>query len=89
MAAAAQTLTPVCLELGGKDPMIVLEDADLDVASSGAIWGAFGNCGQTCSSVERVYVDERVAEKFKKLCIEKLKSLCKGRGIISMSKWVR
>ncbi len=80
MAAAAQTLTPVCLELGGKDPMIVLEDADLDVASSGAVWGAFGNCGQTCASVERVYVDERVAEKFKKLCVEKTQKLVQGEG---------
>lgn len=80
MAAAAQTLTPVCLELGGKDPMIVLEDADLDVAASGAIWGAFGNSGQTCASVERVYVDERVAEKFKKLCLEKTQKLTQGQG---------
>src|ERR1700723_1083060 len=50
---AAERLLPVVLELGGKDPMLVLEDADIDVASSGAIWGAFVNAGQTCLSVER------------------------------------
>ncbi len=54
--AAAERLLPVVLELGGKDPMIVLDDADLDVASSAAIWGAFVNAGQTCLSVERCYV---------------------------------
>ncbi len=78
MEAASKTLTPVCLELGGKDPMIVLEDADLDVASSGLIWGAFSNSGQTCSSVERLYVHESVAEKFMALCEEKTKQLRQG-----------
>src|SRR4051794_2205009 len=58
MAAAADTLTPVLLELGGKGPMIVCADADLDRAAAGAVWGAFQNSGQTCMSVERVYVDE-------------------------------
>ena len=64
MAAAADTLTPVLLELGGKDPMIVCADADLDRAAKGAVWGAFQNSGQTCMSVERVYVDERVKDAF-------------------------
>ncbi len=54
--AAARKLLPVVLELGGKDPMIVLDDADLEIASSGALWGAFMNAGQTCLSVERCYV---------------------------------
>jgi acyl-CoA reductase-like NAD-dependent aldehyde dehydrogenase len=62
--AAARRLTPVVLELGGKDPMIILEDADLDAASSAAVWGAFANSGQACASVERCYVHERVAEDF-------------------------
>ena len=47
------------LELGGKDPMIVCADADLDNAISGAVWGGFANAGQTCSGIERVYVDAR------------------------------
>jgi len=64
MAAAADTLTPVVLELGGKDPMIVCADADLDRAARGAVWGAFQNSGQTCMSVERVYVDRSVADGF-------------------------
>jgi succinate-semialdehyde dehydrogenase/glutarate-semialdehyde dehydrogenase len=64
MRAAAETLTPVVLELGGKDPMIVLEDADVDLAARGAVWGAFANAGQVCASVERAYVDERVAQDF-------------------------
>jgi succinate-semialdehyde dehydrogenase/glutarate-semialdehyde dehydrogenase len=51
--AAAARLLPVVLELGGKDPMLVLDDADVDVASSGAVWGSFANCGQACLSVER------------------------------------
>jgi acyl-CoA reductase-like NAD-dependent aldehyde dehydrogenase len=64
MRAAAETLTPVVLELGGKDPMIVLEDADVDLAARGAVWGAFANAGQVCASVERAYVHERVAADF-------------------------
>jgi len=64
MAAAADTLTPVLLELGGKDPMIVCADADLDRAAKGAVWGAFQNSGQTCMSVERVYVEDSVRDAF-------------------------
>ena len=58
MERAARRLTPVSLELGGKDPMIVLEDADVDLAAHAAVWGAMFNAGQTCVSVERVYVLE-------------------------------
>ena len=64
MAAAADSLTPVLLELGGKDPMIVAEDADVDRAVKGAVWGSFQNAGQTCMSVERVYVAEAVYDRF-------------------------
>jgi acyl-CoA reductase-like NAD-dependent aldehyde dehydrogenase len=52
------------LELGGKDPMIVCADADLDNAVSGAVWGGFANAGQTCSGIERVYVVREVADRF-------------------------
>lgn len=81
MAQAAQTLTPVTLELGGKDPFIVFEDANVDLASSAAVWGAFSNSGQVCASVERVYVHESIAEDFTKQVMEKTKKLKQGPGL--------
>jgi acyl-CoA reductase-like NAD-dependent aldehyde dehydrogenase len=78
--AAAARLLPVVLELGGKDPMIVLEDADVDVASSAAVWGAFMNAGQTCLSVERCYVQESIYEKFLQACVEKTGRLRVGHA---------
>jgi acyl-CoA reductase-like NAD-dependent aldehyde dehydrogenase len=64
MARAAETLTPVSLELGGKDPMIVLADADLDRAANAAAWGGMMNSGQVCMSVERIYVEESAYDEF-------------------------
>jgi aldehyde dehydrogenase (NAD+) len=64
MAACAENLVPVVIEAGGKDAMIVDEDADLDAAAEGAAWGACSNAGQTCAGVERVYVHERVYDAF-------------------------
>jgi len=64
MELCSRNLTNLTLELGGKDPMIVLEDADLERAARGAVWAAFMNCGQSCGSVERVYVARPVAEAF-------------------------
>ena len=64
MAAAAEFLIPVNLELGGKDAMIVLPDADLDYATSAALWGGFSNSGQVCASVERILVHERILNPF-------------------------
>ncbi|MFI5028872.1 MAG: aldehyde dehydrogenase family protein [Solirubrobacterales bacterium] len=64
MARAADTLTPVSLELGGKDPMIVLSDADVDRAANAAAWGGMMNSGQICISVERIYVEEPVYDEF-------------------------
>ena len=78
--AAAARLLPVVLELGGKDPMIVLEDADIDVASSAAVWGAFMNAGQTCLSVERCYVQEKIYPKFLEACVAKTAKLRVGPG---------
>ncbi|MFZ0295765.1 MAG: aldehyde dehydrogenase family protein [Candidatus Sulfotelmatobacter sp.] len=78
---AADRLLPVVLELGGKDPMLVLDDADIDVASSAAVWGAFMNAGQTCLSVERCYVHRGVYEEFLKACAAKTKRLRVGRGL--------
>jgi succinate-semialdehyde dehydrogenase/glutarate-semialdehyde dehydrogenase len=60
----AEGLKGSVLELGGKDPMIVCADADLDNAVSGAVWGGFANAGQTCSGIERVYVMREVADRF-------------------------
>jgi len=78
---AAERLLPVVLELGGKDPMLVLEDADIDVASSGAVWGAFVNAGQTCLSVERCYVHRSLYAAFVDACREKARKLRVGNGM--------
>jgi succinate-semialdehyde dehydrogenase/glutarate-semialdehyde dehydrogenase len=78
---AAERLLPVVLELGGKDPMLVLDDADIDVASSAAVWGAFMNAGQTCLSVERCYVHRNLYESFLTACVEKTKKLRVGCGL--------
>jgi acyl-CoA reductase-like NAD-dependent aldehyde dehydrogenase len=79
--AAAARLLPVVLELGGKDPMLVLDDADIDVASSGAVWGAFTNAGQACLSVERCYVHRSVYDEFSEACARKAAQLRVGNGI--------
>ncbi|MDB5066080.1 MAG: aldehyde dehydrogenase [Chloroflexi bacterium] len=64
MAACAERLTPVLLELGGNDAMIVDEDADLDAAANAAVWGALQNAGQACISVERVYAVDAIHDRF-------------------------
>jgi acyl-CoA reductase-like NAD-dependent aldehyde dehydrogenase len=78
--ACARKLIPSVLELGGKDAMIVLADANLEVASSAAVWGSYTNCGQVCLSVERLFVEQSVAEQFTGLCVEKTKKLRLGPG---------
>ncbi len=78
--ACAQRLIPTVLELGGKDAMIVLADADLDVAASAAVWGSYTNCGQVCLSVERLFVEQSVSEEFAARCVEKTKKLKAGPG---------
>jgi len=80
LAAAAENMTSVVLELGGKDPMVVFDDADLELAAAGAVWGAFCNSGQSCSSVERLYVQEGVADRLTKLIVEKTRELKQGPG---------
>ncbi len=77
-AAAAEHLTPVVMELGGKDPAIVCSDADLDVASSGVLWGALLNTGQTCASIERAFVVDSVADEFQERLLSKLGQLRQG-----------
>ncbi len=81
-AGAAQHLTPVVLELGGKDPMIVLDDANLKNAARGAVWGAFANSGQACASVERCYVHESIASKFIDLIVGETKILKQNVGTL-------
>jgi succinate-semialdehyde dehydrogenase/glutarate-semialdehyde dehydrogenase len=78
LEAAAAHLTPVVLELGGKDAAVVCRDADLDQAAQGVVWGAFFNAGQTCASVERVYVERPVAEPFLARVLEHTRRLRLG-----------
>ena len=80
--AAAKHLTPVVLELGGKDPMIVLEDAHLENAARAAIWGAFCNSGQACASIERCYVHESIADKFIDLVVKETRQLKQDKASV-------
>jgi acyl-CoA reductase-like NAD-dependent aldehyde dehydrogenase len=79
--AAAVRLLPVVLELGGKDPMLVLDDADVEVASSAAVWGAFVNAGQACLSVERCYVHKGLYPRFLEAVVKKTGKLRVGNGL--------
>ena len=78
MAKAAETLTPVLLELGGKDPMIVLDDADIARAANGAVWGAFTNSGQTCIAVERVYAHAEIYDELVERVVAGTRALRQG-----------
>ncbi|MBI3784619.1 MAG: aldehyde dehydrogenase family protein [Deltaproteobacteria bacterium] len=78
MQRASQRLTPVLLELGGKDPMIVLRDADLERAANAAAWGGCMMTGQVCMSVERVYVEAPVAQAFTQKLVERVQALRTG-----------
>jgi succinate-semialdehyde dehydrogenase / glutarate-semialdehyde dehydrogenase len=80
MAACAQTLTPVVLELGGKDATIVAADADLDAAAAGVVWGGLFNGGQACVGVERVYVVEAVRDAFLDRVRERATGIDVGTG---------
>jgi acyl-CoA reductase-like NAD-dependent aldehyde dehydrogenase len=75
---AGQRLIPYGLELGGKDPMIVLADADLDRAAAGAVWGGLFNAGQACVSVERIYVEAAVYDEFVARVVERVRALRQG-----------
>lgn len=74
-AAAAAAFIPAFLELGGKDPAVVAASADLDVATSGVLWGATANTGQSCMSIERVYVERPVADRFVELLVAKARQV--------------
>lgn len=78
MMAAAERLTPVLLELGGKDPMIVAEDADVEKAAEACVFGALTNAGQACISVERVYVADAIHDKFVDEVVKQVRALKVG-----------
>ena len=78
MERAARTLTPFALELGGKDPMIICADADLERASNAAVHYSMQNAGQTCVATERVYVEEPIYDEFVRLVTDKVNALRQG-----------
>ena len=80
MKKASETLTPVSLELGGNDPAIIMEDADLERAAAGVTWAGFQNSGQSCGGIERVYVHKKVYSEFLSILKKKIESLRTGPG---------
>src|ERR687897_1352629 len=80
MAACAETLTPVLMELGGKDAMIVDDDADVVAAADAALWGGMSNAGQTCIGIERVYATDRVYDAFVEELTTRARALRSGPG---------
>ena len=81
MAACAETLTPVVIEAGGKDALIVDADADVAAAAEAAVWGAMTNAGQTCIGIERVYAVAPVYDAFVAAVVEKASALRTGEEI--------
>jgi len=75
---AANNLKKVSLELGGKDPVIICDDVDIEIAAKGTSWGGFVNSGQVCTSIERVYVYKSIADKFVELLVEEAKKIKLG-----------
>jgi acyl-CoA reductase-like NAD-dependent aldehyde dehydrogenase len=86
MQRAAERLVPVSLELGGKDPMIVLKDADLERAAGACVWGALMNSGQACTSIERVYVEAPVYDAFVARVTAKARAIRQGpsAGVVEL-----
>lgn len=76
-------LIPCSMELGGKDPAIVREDANLDFAAGSIVWGAFANAGQVCASVERVYAHERIYDRLLEKIVERTRALRVGDPLSS------
>lgn len=83
--AASKHLTPVVMELGGKDAALVLSDADLDRTAAGIGWGAFFNAGQTCCSIERVYVVDEVADRFEERLLSNIHEVKQGDEVGTLS----
>ncbi len=81
MEGSAKSIKRLTLELGGSDPMIVCDDADLELAIEGAAWGRFRNCGQSCTSVKRLFLFESIADNFVKRFVEKVRTIRVGNGM--------
>ncbi len=81
MEGASKSIKRLTLELGGSDPMIVCADADLELAVEGAAWGRFRNCGQSCTSVKRLFLFDSIAEEFVRRLTEKTKAIQVGNGL--------
>ena len=81
MEGSAKSIKRLTLELGGSDPMIVCDDADLSLAVEGAAWGRFRNCGQSCTSVKRLFLFQSIADEFVKSFTEKVKTIRVGNGL--------
>lgn len=81
MGECAKSVKRVSLELGGKNPIIIMDDADLDLAVDGVVWGAFGTTGQRCTAASRVIVHEKVREEFTKRLLARTKTLKLGDGL--------
>ena len=81
MEGSSRSIKRLTLELGGSDPMIVCDDADIELAVEGAVWGRFRNCGQSCTSVKRLFVFETIADSFVKGLVEKVSSIRVGDGM--------
>jgi acyl-CoA reductase-like NAD-dependent aldehyde dehydrogenase len=81
MTGAAKDMKRVTLELGGSDPMVVFDDADMALAVEGAAWGRYRNAGQSCTAVKRLFLQESIAPEFMKHFIEKVKTIKIGSGL--------
>ncbi len=81
MEVASRHVKRVTLELGGNDPMIVCDDADIDLAVEGAMYGRFLNCGQICVAVKRLYLFEEIAEAFTEKFVKRVKTIKVGNGL--------
>jgi aldehyde dehydrogenase (NAD+) len=82
MEECAKTMKRVSLELGGKNPVIVMPDADLELALEGVLWGAFGTTGQRCTATSRLILHEKIKDEFTKRLLAKTKSLRVGNGLL-------
>jgi len=80
MEGSSKQIKRLTLELGGSDPMIVCDDADVDLAVEGAAWGRFRNCGQSCTSVKRLFLFEKIADEFTRKLVKKVKTIRVGPG---------